>query len=91
MNCDSGTMRGQRAITGGRASVRSTLYMAAFNAMRYNAAIKTLADRLTAAGKPFKAVVVAAMRKLLLILNAILKTYTPWKERQCAVLNVQKA
>lgn len=90
MNCDSGTMRGQRAITGGRASVRSTLYMAAFNAMRYNTVIKALAERLAAAGKPFKVVVVAAMRKLLLILNAILKTNTPWKEISCVALNAQK-
>jgi transposase len=87
MNCDSGTMRGKRAITGGRASVRSTLYMAAFNAMRYNPVIKTFTDRLSAAGKPFKVVVTAAMRKLLLILNAIVKTNTPWKDPTCAVQN----
>ena len=87
MNCDSGTMRGQRAIRGGRPSVRSTLYMAAFNAMRYNPVIKSFADRLTARGKPFKVVVTAAMHKLLLILNAILKTNTPWKEPTCAAQN----
>ena len=87
MNCDSGTMRGKRAIRGGRPSVRSTLYMAAFNAMRYNSVIKTFTDRLIAAGKPFKVVVTAAMHKLLLILNAILKTNTPWKEPKCAAQN----
>lgn len=80
MNHDSGTLRGQRAIRGGRASARSTLYMAAFNAMRYNPAIKAFTDRLSAAGKPFKVVVTAAMRKLLLILNAIVKTNTPWRQ-----------
>jgi len=67
-------MRGKRAIRGGRASVRSTLYMAAFNAMRYNAVIHDFTDRLSDAGKPFKVVVTAAMRKLLIILNAIIKT-----------------
>jgi len=87
MNCDSGTMRGKRAIRGGRASVRSTLYMAAFNAMRYNNVIRAFADRLSAAGKPFKVVVTAAMRKLLIILNAILKTNTPWRNKTCAVQN----
>jgi len=63
MNHDSGSMRGKRAIRGGRASVRSTLYMAAFNAMRYNQVIRVFADRLGAAGKPFKVVVTAAMRE----------------------------
>jgi transposase len=83
----TGTMRGKRAIRGGRATVRSTLYMAAFNAMRYNPTIKQFTDRLTAAGKPFKVVVTAAMRKLLIILNTILKTNTPWKEIQCVAQN----
>jgi transposase len=85
MNCDSGTQRGKRAIRGGRSSVRSTLYMAAFNAMRYNEVIRVFADRLSAAGKPFKVVVTAAMRKLLIILNSILKTNTPWRTELCVV------
>lgn len=85
MNCDSGTMRGRRAIRGGRSAVRSTLYMAAFNAMRYNPVIAAFTDRLTASGKPFKVVVTAAMRKLLIILNAIVKTNTPWRTTSCAV------
>ena len=88
MNCDSGSMRGKRAIRGGRASVRSTLYMAAFNAMRYNPTIKQFSDRLSAVGKPFKVVVTAAMRKLLVILNTIIKTNTPWKEILCVAQNV---
>jgi transposase len=87
MNHDSGTMRGKRAIRGGRAAVRSTLYMAAFNAMRYNPLIEAFTDRFTAAGKPFKVVVTAAMRKLLIILNAIIKTNTPWRNPKCAVQN----
>jgi transposase len=87
MNHDSGTMRGKRAIRGGRASVRSTLYMAAFNAMRYNPLIETFTRRLEAAGKPFKVIVTAAMRKLLIILNMIIKTNTPWRNNPCAVQN----
>jgi transposase len=87
MNCDSGMMRGRRAIRGGRASVRCTLYMAAFNAMRYNPAIAAFAQRLSASGKPFKVVVTAAMRKLLILLNAIIKTNTPWRTNPCAVQN----
>lgn len=83
MNCDSGTLRGQRHVRGGRASARATLYMAAFNAMRYNPAIRQFTARLSAAGKPFKVVVTAAMRKLLTMLNAIVKTNTTWKEITC--------
>jgi len=87
MNHDSGTMRGQRAICGGRASVRCTLYMAAFNAMRYNPLIEAFSGRLSAAGKPFKVVVTAAMRKLLTILNAIIKSNTPWRNGLCVTQN----
>lgn len=83
MNHDSGTMRGRRAIRGGRATARSMLYMAAFNAIRYNPVIAAFAARLAAAGKPFKVVVTAAMRKLLIILNTIVKTNTPWRNPTC--------
>jgi transposase len=75
---DSGQMRGKRRIWGGRASVRHALYMAAHSARRYNPQIKALGDRLTAAGKPPKVVLVACMRKLLIILNAIIRTGQPW-------------
>jgi transposase len=75
---DSGQMRGKRRIWGGRASVRHALYMAAHSARRYNPQIKLMADRLTAAGKPPKVVLVACMRKLLIILNAIIRTGRPW-------------
>lgn len=75
---DSGKHRGRRFVWGGRAAVRAVLYMAAVSAMRYNPVIRAFAKRLRAAGKPGKVVVVACMRKLLIIMNAILKTKTPW-------------
>ncbi len=78
MNCDSGAMRGQRHIRGGRADVRTTLYMAAYNAMRCNPTIKAFADRLKTVGKPFKVVATACMRKLLIILNVMVKTNQHW-------------
>ena len=81
VNRDSGTLRGRRSIFGGRATVRCALYMAAFSAMRFNPAIRRFADRLRAAGKPFKVVVVAAMRKLLTILNVMLKENQPWTSK----------
>jgi len=75
---DSGKHRGKRRIWGGRADVRSVLYMGAVTAMRHNPAIREFAQRLQAAGKPTKVVIVACMRKLLTIMNTILKTRTPW-------------
>jgi transposase len=78
MNCDSGTMRGRRRILGGRASVRHVLYMAALVASRHNAVIKAFYDRLVAAGKPKKVALVACMRKLLTILNAMVRAGKPW-------------
>lgn len=78
MNCDSGSMRGQRHIKGGRADVRTTLYMAAYNAMRCNPTIRAFAERLKKAGKPFKVVATACMRKLLIILNVMVQTNQPW-------------
>jgi transposase len=78
-NNDSGPRKGQRSISGGRKSVRSVLYMAALAAKRCNPVIKAFADRLTQHGKPFKVVLTACMRKLLVILNAIVKSGQPWK------------
>lgn len=75
---DSGKRRGKRSIWGGRGEVRMALYMATLSAHRYNSAIQAFAQRLKAAGKPFKVVMVACMRKLLTIMNSILKTHTPW-------------
>jgi transposase len=77
-NRDSGTMHGRRAIWGGRHSVRTTLYMAALTAKRCNPTIKAFAQRLADAGKPFKVIMTACMRKLLVILNHMLKTKTTW-------------
>ena len=78
MNCDSGSLRGQRHIRGGRADIRTTLYMAAYNAMRCNPAIHAFAERLKRAGKPFKVVATACMRKLLTILNLMIKNNQHW-------------
>jgi len=75
---DSGKHRGKRFIWGGRADVRVVLYMAAVSAIRCNPTIRTFADRLTRAGKPPKVVIVACMRKLLTIMNSMLKNNTPW-------------
>jgi len=76
---DSGKRRGQRYIQGGRAGVRSVLYMATLTATRCNPAIKQLYQRLQTAGKPYKVVLTACMRKLLTIMNAILKSGQPWR------------
>lgn len=78
LNRDSGTLRGKRAIWGGRASVRRTLYMATLVAMRHNAKIKVFYDRLCAAGKQKKVAIIACMHKLLIIMNAMVKANQPW-------------
>ena len=70
---DSGPRKGTRHIAGGRASVRSALYMAAFNAIRYNPILKPFYERLRAAGKPFKVALIATARKLLTTLNTLLQ------------------
>lgn len=79
-NCDSGKLQGRRAIWGGRASVRAVLYMAALVASRRNAVIQALYQRLLKAGKARKVALVACMRKLLTILNAMIKHKTRWSE-----------
>jgi transposase len=75
---DSGKHHGKRFVWGGRADVRSVLYMAALTAMRWNPVIKSFAQRLKSAGKPAKVIIVACMRKLLIIMNAIIKNNQPW-------------
>ncbi|EHJ1676478.1 IS110 family transposase, partial [Salmonella enterica] len=80
VNRDSGTMRGRRTIFGGRAGVRTALYMAALVATRFNPVIKAFYTRLVAAGKPKKVALVACMRKLLTILNAMLRKNEEWNE-----------
>ena len=78
---DSGKHRGKRFIWGGRADVRAVLYMAAISAIQHNDAIKAFAERLKKAGKPPKVVIVACMRKLLTIMNSMLKNNTPWNPK----------
>ena len=78
INRDSGNMRGKRTIWGGRARVRAVLYMGALVASRHNPIIRDFYRRLLAAGKPKKVALTACMRKLLTILNAILRTRRPW-------------
>jgi transposase len=79
LNRDSGTLRGRRMIAGGRPAVRATLYMAALSAARCNPSIAVLFQRLRSAGKPAKVALVACMRKLLTILNAIARDRRPWQ------------
>ena len=79
LNRDSGTLRGKRTIWGGRAQVRAVLYMAAVVAARCNPVIRAFFQRLLAAGKAKKVALTACMRKLLTILNAMMKHRTPWR------------
>lgn len=80
LNCDSGKHKGKRITWGGRADVRSMLYMATMSAIRFNAVIKPFYERLLAKGKPKKVAIVACMHKILTILNAIVKSNKPWDE-----------
>ncbi len=77
-NRDSGQHRGQRVIWGGRAQVRQVLYMAALAATRSNPMIRAFYQRLCAQGKPKKVALTACMRKLLTVMNAVVKNQTPW-------------
>lgn len=79
INRDSAIFRGRRGVWGGRARVREALYMGALIASRYNPTIKPLYERLVEAGKPKKVALVACMRKLLTILNAMIRDRTPWR------------
>lgn len=78
-NRDSGTLRGKRAIWGGRSSVRCILYMATIVAMRHNYQIKAFYQRLCNAGKVKKVAITACMRKLLIIMNAMVKNNKTWR------------
>src|SRR5829696_3407583 len=77
-NRDSGTFRGKRQVWGGRAPVRAALYMGALVATRHNPVIRVFYERLLAAGKPKKVALVACMRKVLSILNAVMRNRVPW-------------
>lgn len=79
LNRDSGTLRGKRTIWGGRAVVRTALYMAALAATKWNPVIKAFYHQLLARGKAKKVALVACMHKLLIILNAMVKQRTPWR------------
>jgi transposase len=84
-NRDSGTFRGKRSIRGGRVSVRCVLYMATLAAIRFNPILRTFAERLSKAGKSAKVIIVACMRKLLGLVNAMVRDNLMWSE-----LNVVK-
>lgn len=81
LNRDSGTLLGQRSVWGGRAPVRAVLYMAALSASRFNPVIRAFYQRLRERGKPVKVALTACMRKLLTILNAMIKNHHPWQEQ----------
>lgn len=82
LHCDSGTFRGSRTIGGGRAHGRATLYRSALVAVRYHPVRKTFYEHLRAAGKPAKVALTAWMRKLLTILNALVKHHIPWQPQE---------
>jgi len=79
LNRDSGRWRGKRVVWGGRAHVRAALYMPTVVAVRWNPVLREFYQRLVAVGKPKKVALVACMRKLLIIINAMLKHRTPWQ------------
>jgi transposase len=81
-NHDSGKLKGKRSIRGGRVQVRCVLYMATLAAIRFNPILRTFAERLTRAGKAKKVVIVACMRKLLALLNVMLRDNLMWSELQ---------
>ena len=85
LNRDSGQQRGSRHISGGRAHVRRLLYMAALSACRCNSVIKDFYERLRARQKPFKVAITACMRKLLTIINFMVRNESPWKAAQPAI------
>jgi transposase len=80
LNRDSGTLKGRRCVWGGRAYVRQALYMGALVATRFNPTIRLFHQRLLASGKAKKVALVACMRKLLTILNAMSASNTPWRK-----------
>ena len=81
INRDSGSYRGKRRVTGGRSKVRTVLYMSMWSTIQYDPKIKSMYERLLAAGKPKKVALVACMRKQLTILNTMMKNGTHWEEK----------
>lgn len=84
MSRDFGTLRGRRFVHGGRASGRAMLYRGALVATQRNAVIRTFSQRLLTAGKPKQLALVACMRKLLTILNTMVRTQQPWGPERTA-------
>lgn len=80
MNKDSGRRRGRCKVQGGRSAIRRVLYMGALTATRHHAEIKIFFERLRLKGKPYKVAITAAMRKLLIMIQSVLKRGTPWLE-----------
>lgn len=78
-NFDSGTLRGKRMVWGGRSRVRTALYMAALSASRHNPVLRAFYEKLVAAGKPKKVALIACARKLLSILNAVMRDHVQWR------------
>ena len=85
-NCESGKFKGKRMIYGGRTLVRNALYMAALSAAMHNTKIKEFYVRLVEKGKPKKVALTACMRKLLVILNAMIRDNKAWEEVKCGAL-----
>ena len=83
-NRDSGALRGRRRIRGGRSSVRTILFMAMLTSIQHNPVIRQMFQRLVAAGKHKKLALTACMRKMIIILNAMLRDGTSWNEKTCA-------
>lgn len=86
-NRDSGTLKGRRTIWGGRGRLRAVLYMGVISAKRYNPVVKAFYERLRKAGKPVKVALTACMRKLLVILNAMVKHNTHWNEKHLQLVS----
>ena len=83
LNRDSGKYKGRRAIWGGRARIRSVLYMCVISGICHNPKIKAFYNRLISSGKKHKVAITACMRKLMIILNTMIKNNTCWNESGC--------
>jgi len=88
---ESGTLKGRRCIWGGRANVRQVLYMAAMSASNWNPVLKAFHDRLAAAGKKPKVTIVAVMRKMITMLNAMVRDDVVWADQYCGRHSVPTA
>jgi transposase len=85
INRDSGTFRGRRMVAGGRSSVRKVLFMATLTAIRFNPPVRALYQRLIQAGRPAKLALTACMRKLLVILNAMVRDGRRWADSRSSM------